>query len=126
MAKALVEANEGRPVDVVLEMTGGPVFDGSLAALAPLGRIATYGMASRTPPSPVNPAALMATSRTVTGFWLVHALRRPEGLGPAMTELLSLVRAGRLEPVCGAATRWTARRTRTATCWPGAAPASWS
>lgn len=99
--QALLEANGGRPVDVVLEMTGGHVFDGSLSALAPLGRLAFYGMASRVPPSPLQPAALMGTSRTVTGFWLVHALRRPDGLGPAMTELLSLVRAGRLKPVCG-------------------------
>jgi len=97
----LREANEGRDVDVVLEMTGGHVFDGSLAALAPLGRIVAYGMASRTPASPVQPGALMATSRTVTGFWLVHALRMPGGLGPAMDELSSLVRTGRLTPVVG-------------------------
>lgn len=94
-------ANDGKDVDVVLEMTGGAVFDGSLAALAPLGRLVTFGMASRTPPSPVDPVALMATSRTVTGFWLVHALRMPGGLAPAMDELLSLVRAGRLTPVVG-------------------------
>lgn len=99
--QALIDANEGRPVDVVLEMTGGHVFDGSLSALAPLGRLGFYGMASRIPPTPVQPGALMGTSRSVTGFWLVHALRRPDGLGPAMSELLSLVRAGRLKPVCG-------------------------
>jgi NADPH:quinone reductase len=98
---ALIEANQGRELDVVLEMTGGHVFDGSLAALAPMGRIAAYGMASRTPPTPVQPAALMAGSRTVTGFWLMDALRRPDGLGPAMTELLSLARTGRLKPICG-------------------------
>ena len=40
-------------VDVVLEMTGGHVFDGSLAALAPLGRLAVYGLASRTAPASV-------------------------------------------------------------------------
>ena len=97
----LVEANGGHKVDVVLEMTGGHVFDGSLAALAPLGRLAVFGMASRTPPAPIEPARLMGTSRTVTGFWLVHALRRPGGLGPAMDELFSLVRAGRLHPVVG-------------------------
>jgi len=97
----LVSANEGRPVDVVLEMTGGHVFDGSLAALAPLGRLATYGMASRTPASPVSAGELMATSRAVVGFWLVHALRTPGGLGPAMEELLSLVHAGALCPVVG-------------------------
>ena len=49
----------------------------------------------------------MATSRAVIGFWLVHALRLPGGLGPAMEELLSLVRAGRLQPPSSAAaTRW--------------------
>jgi NADPH2:quinone reductase len=98
----LVGANEGREVDVVLEMTGGAVFDGSLAALAPFGRLAVYGMASRRRPAPVQPGMLMATSRTVAGFWLVHALRLPGGLGPAMEELLSLLRAGRLRPVTGA------------------------
>ena len=43
---ALREANGGRRVDVVLDMTGGVVTDGSLAALAPFGRLAFYGMAS--------------------------------------------------------------------------------
>jgi NADPH2:quinone reductase len=97
----LVAANEGRGVDIVLEMTGGHVFDGSLAALAPWGRIVAYGMASRTAPTPVPPGALMATTCSVVGFWLTHAVRRPEGLTPAMEELLSLVGAGRLRPVVG-------------------------
>ena len=51
---ALREANGGKPVDVVLEMTGGNVFDGSLSALAPFGRLVAYGMAGRAPPKPVN------------------------------------------------------------------------
>ncbi len=94
-------ANGGRDVDVVLEMTGGVVFDGSLAALAPLGRLVTFGMASRTPPRRVDPGALIATSRAVVGFWLVHAMLGPQGLSPAMDELVSMVRAGRLAPVVG-------------------------
>ncbi|WP_308402084.1 zinc-binding dehydrogenase [Streptomyces sp. RKAG293] len=49
MKERLVEANDGKKVDIVLEMTGGPVFDASLAALAPFGRLVTYGMASRVP-----------------------------------------------------------------------------
>jgi NADPH2:quinone reductase len=98
----LREANDGSDVDVVLEMTGGHVFDGSLAALAPLGRLAVYGTASRTPPSPVSPVGLMAHSRTVAGFLLVHAVQAPSGLQPAMEELVSLVRTGRLKPVVGA------------------------
>ena len=99
--KALLrEANGGRPVDVVLEMTGGHVFDGSLAALAPLGRLVAFGMASRTPPQPVQAPSLMRSSRTVSGFWLVHALREP-GLAPVLEELASMIRAGRLAPIVG-------------------------
>ncbi|MEJ2578299.1 MAG: zinc-binding dehydrogenase [Kineosporiaceae bacterium] len=100
VAGLLREANGGHGVDLVLEMVGGPVFDGSLLALAPFGRVVSYGQASRVPPAPVDPAALMAGSRTVSGFWLPQALRR-DGLQPAMEELLSLVRAGRLEVVEG-------------------------
>jgi NADPH:quinone reductase len=99
--RILLDANEGRGVDVVLEMTGGPVFDGSLAAMATGGRLAIFGTASRQAPSPIDPRVLMARSITVAGFWLVHAVRDP-GLGPAMEELFSLVRSGRLRPVIGA------------------------
>jgi NADPH2:quinone reductase len=98
---ALVEANEGRGVDIVLEMTGGRVFDGSLRALAPFGRVVTYGMASRVPPTPIAAGPLIATSRAVVGFWLTHALRLPGGLRPAMEELLDLHAAGRLKVLAG-------------------------
>ena len=98
---ALRDANEGRPVDIVLEMTGGAVFDGSLAALAPLGRLVVYGMASRRLPAPIDIGRLMASSRAVIGFWLVHALRLPGGLHPAMNELLELHASGRLRALDG-------------------------
>jgi NADPH:quinone reductase len=98
---ALREANGGRPVDIVLEMTGGHVFDGASAALAPFGRLVTYGLASRTPPSPVQPGALMRKSRAVIGFWLVHCLTRPGMMDAAVTELLRLVADGDLHPVVG-------------------------
>ena len=90
----LREANDGRPVDVVLEMTGGPVFDASLAALAPFGRLAVFGMASRTPPTPVEAGALMGRSRTVAGFWLAHCFSRPEMLRGPLTELFAMVADG--------------------------------
>lgn len=96
----LISANGGRPVDVVLEMTGGDVFNGSYLALAPLGRLVVFGMASRRAGRSVAPVDLMATSRTVAGFWLQAALARG-GLGAAMAELLSMTRAGLLRPVLG-------------------------
>jgi len=107
---ALREANGGQRVDVVLEMTGGNVFDGALSALAPFGRIAAYGMASREAASAVAPASLMGTSRAVVGFWLAHCTGRPEMLDEAMTDLLALTAAGDLRPVVGGRYPMTAVR----------------
>lgn len=101
LAAALREANGGERVDIVLEMNGGPVFDASLAALAPLGRLVSFGMASRQPPTPIDPAALMARSQSVIGFWLVRLLSRPPLLHGPMAELLDLVQAGTLRAVIG-------------------------
>jgi NADPH:quinone reductase len=97
----LQAANGGRKVDVVLEMAGGPVFDASLAALAPFGRQVIYGMASRRPPQPVDPGALMSRSRGVIGFWLAHCFSRPQMLATAMEDMFSRVVAGELSPVLG-------------------------
>src|SRR3954468_14198819 len=98
---ALREANDGKRVDIVLEMTGGNVFDGSLSALAPFGRLVAYGMAGRVPPKPVQAPSLMGTSRAVIGFWLAHCMSRPEMMDAAMNELLPLVAEGALKPVGG-------------------------
>jgi NADPH2:quinone reductase len=97
----LREANEGRGVDIVLEMVRGPVFDASIAALGRFGRIAFYGMASRTPPTPVEPARLMARSQSVVGFWLVDCLRRTGMVAEPLAELFELTAAGELRPVIG-------------------------
>ncbi|OLV17852.1 quinone oxidoreductase family protein [Deinococcus marmoris] len=40
---------DGHGADVVLEVTGGPVFEQSLHALAPFGRLVVYGRTSRQP-----------------------------------------------------------------------------
>jgi NADPH2:quinone reductase len=102
LVQALREANDGKRVDVVLEMVGGPVFDASLRTLAPFGRLVVYGQASRTPPSPVDPTALMAHSTAVVGFWLAHCINRPELLRQPVEELLGMVADGRLRAVVGA------------------------
>jgi NADPH:quinone reductase len=101
LKQALQEANGGRKVDVVLEMVGGSTFDASLAALAPFGRLATFGMASRTPPKPINAGELMSHSRAVVGFWLMHCFGDPAMLAAPMAELLELVGGGALVPQTG-------------------------
>ncbi|MDX2649711.1 NADPH:quinone oxidoreductase family protein [Streptomyces sp. PA03-1a] len=98
LKERLVEANGGKKVDIVLEMTGGPVFDASLAALAPFGRLVTYGLASRVPPTPVQAAQLMGRSRAVVGFWLMHCLGRPGMYREPMADLLAMTADGRLKP----------------------------
>jgi NADPH:quinone reductase len=101
LKSALEDANGGK-VDVVLEMVGGRTTDQSLAALAPFGRLVFFGMASRTPPSPVDLGGLMSRSRTVAGFWLAHCMRDPaRHLAAPMRELLELTAAGTIRPVVG-------------------------
>jgi NADPH:quinone reductase len=102
LGAALREANGGAKVDIVLEMTGGIVFDQSLAVLAPLGRLAVFGMASRAPMTPVDPSRLMARSQAVIGFWLVHVVQRPALFAAAVTELMSMLADGSLRAVVGA------------------------
>ena len=72
LKSAIIAANGGKRVDIVLEMVGGPTFDRSLESLAHFGRLITYGMASRVAPTAIAPGALMAGTKTVSGFWLSH------------------------------------------------------
>ena len=76
-------------------------FGGSLSALAPFGRLVTYGMAARQETSAVPPGALMQRSRAVIGFWLAHCMTRPEMMDAAMNDLLPMVAEGALKPVVG-------------------------
>ena len=95
LKERLEEANEGRKVDVVFEMAGGEVFEASLAALAPFGRLVTYGIASRQP-NEVTSGALMRRSRAVVGFWLMHCVGRPEMVDEALADLFARVQRGEL------------------------------
>lgn len=102
LKSAIEKANDGRKVDVVLEMVGGSTFDASLQALAPFGRLVTFGMASRIAPKPIEAGSLMATSRAVIGFWLNHCIQNAATmLHPQMAELFDLTARGIIKPVMG-------------------------
>lgn len=100
LAGALREANGGRKVDVVLEMSGGRVFDESLKALAPLGRLVTYGLASGEGNTIAN-GALMQRSQAVVGFWLMHVLGRPGMVEEPLADLFARAADGTLRVVEG-------------------------
>ena len=97
----LLAANGGAPVDVVLDAIGGEVFDASLLALAPFGRLVTYGVSGGTTNAP-NTRKLMRSSRSVVGFWLRHVLERPGMAEEALADLFTRARAGDLRAVVGA------------------------
>lgn len=102
MTAAIREANNGRRVDVILDMTGGRITDQSVAALAPFGRLAFYGQASRENPKPIQLTNLLAHSATVAGMWLPHALRLPGNpVSQAIAELFAMVESGQLRVIVG-------------------------
>jgi NADPH2:quinone reductase len=100
MKERLEEANGGAKVDVVLEMAGGEVFEQSLAALAPFGRLVAYGIASQDQ-NEVRTGELMRRSRGVVGFWLVHCMGRPEMVDEALADLFARVACEQLRAVVG-------------------------
>jgi len=102
LPKALRDANGGRGVDLVLEMVGGKTFDQSLLALATFGKLITFGMASRTAPTPIHPGVLMHGSKTISGFWLANCFGKKELLNDVIEELFQLITDGKLKPVIGA------------------------
>jgi NADPH2:quinone reductase len=102
LTERLVEANLGERVDVVFEMAGGAVFDASLEALAPFGRLVTYGIASGEN-NTIRSGSLMRHSRSVVGFWFAHCLRRPAMIDDALADLFARVGRGELRVVTGPA-----------------------
>jgi NADPH:quinone reductase and related Zn-dependent oxidoreductases len=106
LTERLIEANEGRELDVIFEMAGGAVFDASYAALAPFGRIVVCGIASQEP-NEVSTGSLLRHSRSVVGFYLFHCLPVPHGVqrpgmfAEALSELFARAAGKELRAVIG-------------------------
>ncbi|HWG08019.1 MAG TPA: NADPH:quinone oxidoreductase family protein [Solirubrobacteraceae bacterium] len=101
LTERLLDANGGRPVDVVFDMAGGAVFDASYRALAPFGRIVVCGIASEQA-NEVRTGSLLRHSRSVVGFYLFHALERPGMFAEALADLFARAARGELRTVIGA------------------------
>ena len=100
LTAALIEANGGGQVDVVLEMSGGRVFDQCADALAPFGRIVAYGIASREQ-NTLQTGRLMRKSRAVVGFWLMHCLGRRDMMEEPLADLFERAARGELRTQVG-------------------------
>ena len=100
LTEAIIEANGGEKVDVVLHMSGTG-FEAELKALDTLGRIVVFGNAAREP-GEVQTNYLLQTSKSVIGFWLVPLIvKRRDFVASAIGELLGAVAKGELEVVIG-------------------------
>jgi NADPH2:quinone reductase len=100
LGAAIVEANEGRQVDVVLQMSGGNAFESELRVLAPFGRMVVVGISTREQ-NEVRTGHLLRNSRSVTGFWIYHLLSRREEVAAIVADLFAAVTDGELEVVIG-------------------------
>ena len=100
LKEAILEANGGEKVDVVLHMSGTG-FEAELGALGMLGRIVCFGNAARHP-NELSTNYLLQTSKSVMGFWLVALVARRQDLIASMIgDLLGAVAAGDLEVIIG-------------------------
>ncbi|MFD4371017.1 zinc-binding dehydrogenase [Streptomyces sp. NPDC058486] len=90
-----------RRADVILDAAGGELFEHALGSLADLGRLITYGNASRAAFAALDPARLSRLNAAVD-FWL-----RPTRPGrepcASRSRSFALTLQGRLRPVTGAA-----------------------
>ena len=104
LAERLVAANDDKQVDVVFEMAGGRIFEESMKALGPLGRIVVYGISSREQVE-LRTGRLMRSSHAVVGFWLFHLFadpaRRRELIDTPLAKLFEHAARGAIKPQLG-------------------------
>jgi NADPH2:quinone reductase len=107
LTERLLEANDGRGLDVVLDSSGGEVFDASIKTLAPFGRMVVNGIATGDQ-NVVRTGSLLRNSRSVVGFYLFHCLPAPHGVGApgmfadALADLFARAERGELKAIVGA------------------------
>lgn len=95
-----VTAAAGGQVDLVLEMAGGDSFDQLLGTLRPFGRMVVVGIASREQ-NEVRTGKLLRNSLSVTGFWLMHLLARPDLARASIDRVFGATARGDLKAVVG-------------------------
>jgi NADPH:quinone reductase-like Zn-dependent oxidoreductase len=104
--KALDEALQARPLNLVLETTGGKYFYDSYKQLAPMGRLIAYGSAQFTPSSHrpnyvslllkylfrprVDPLTMIKSNKSVMAFNLIWIYEHKDLMQEMLTEIDNL------------------------------------
>lgn len=98
---AVERHTHGAGVDLALDGVGGSAFTDAVEALAPGGRVVTYGMASGNVPTVATPR-LFFDNKSVIGYHLEEALNRtPETVLDAVPRVVDLLASGDPEVVVG-------------------------
>lgn len=98
---AILQHTDGRGVDLVLDGVGGDAFHESLDALAPFGRLVTYGFASGDI-AEVDTGRLLFENEWVVGFHLRNAIEtNPDVIYAAVPDLSEALATGELNVVVG-------------------------
>ncbi|WP_369261168.1 zinc-binding alcohol dehydrogenase family protein [Streptomyces sp. R35] len=79
-------ATNGRGVELALDPVGGETFRGSLASLAPFGRLVSFGNASSAEPWKVGQPELYPTGLSVAGFSILGLAQTAPGELRAIAE----------------------------------------
>lgn len=98
----VLQATEGKGVDVALEMVGGDVFHKTRKVLGEFGRLVIFGVASGEQVK-FDPASLMGANQSVIGFFLPQIMKRRDLFQSSLEELLTYVNQDKLKLTIGGA-----------------------
>ncbi|NJP97749.1 zinc-binding dehydrogenase [Nonomuraea sp. FMUSA5-5] len=96
----VLDATDGKGVDVVLDSVGGDISTRSLECLAPFGRIVTFGAAGGSPAA-LTGMSLMVKNQSVIGYGLPGQMQNPARLAEVVGKLVQLLAGGGLEVTIG-------------------------
>ncbi|MFG6149845.1 quinone oxidoreductase family protein [Halobacillus sp. B23F22_1] len=98
--ESVMEATNGKGVDIALEMAGGDIFHETIKCMRSFGRVVIYGVASGKP-AEMYPAGLMNRNLSVIGFFLPQIMKKPDLVEKSLQELLALVNKSKLKLTVG-------------------------
>ena len=100
---AVTGLTDGRGVDVVVDVVGGPAFTDSLRVLAAQGRLMVVGFAAGQGIPEVKVNRLLLNNVDVRGVgWGAYAMARPGYMQEQWADLVPLMTSGAIDPPVGA------------------------
>ncbi len=97
-AQSVMEATNGKGIDIALDARGEPTRSQNLTVLAPFGRLVVYGNASNAPEQPVSPSSLWQSNKGVIGYSITSLTQTaPHLVARTVQQVLRLISEGSLK-----------------------------